>query len=287
MTSLEDMLFNLDDSESVRETFSRAPFGYPGSKFKSLAKILPELPYYKVFVEVFGGAGNVILNRKRSVLDVFNDRYGGVVAFYRVLRDPVLLKRLMDRLSLTIHAREEFIFCKETWDKIDDDVERAARWYYMIQCSFISKGSYFARATNSPAPFNIHNLLPLFPGIHDRFKTIQVENLDWEQCLKDFDSPDTVFYLDPPYYGLDPGLYGHKFGKNEHTRMLEMIQGLSGFVALSGYTNELYDSYKWTEKREWDVTVTAKALASTITNFQEASSTTVRQQATEVLWIKS
>jgi DNA adenine methylase len=33
----------------------------------------------------------------------------------------------------------------------------------------------------------------------ERMRLVQIENLDWRDCLDRYDDPDAVFYLDPPY----------------------------------------------------------------------------------------
>lgn len=286
MTDLESLFNELENFEDVRESYIRAPFGYPGGKSRSFDKILPFLPYRKTFVEVFGGSGVIILNRKKSMLDVYNDRYGGVVAFYRCIRDPRKLAFLIQRLELTVHAREEFIWCKQTWEACEDDVERAARWYYMIMTSFGAKSHAFARAINGKAPLKVHEHLPLFYPVHERFKNIQVENQDWKQCVNDYASVDTVFYHDPPYLFTDSGIYDIKMDMTAHRRLLDTIKITPGFHALSGYDNDLYSQYDWDSVHEWSVNVTIDSFAETESNNRTGTVKSGRETAKETLWIK-
>jgi len=278
-----------DDHAEAREVYQRAPFGWPGGKSESIKHILPQLPYRDVWCEAFGGSGIVTLNRRKSrVLDVYNDRYGGLVTFYRCLRNPELRNKLIELIQLTPHAREEFVWAKETWENCEDDLERAYRWYVMIQQSFSGLGRNFARSTNSKAPIKIQSAIPYFNAIGSRFGEVQVENLDWKQCLQDYDSPETVFYLDPPYYQSDVGIYKHKFNRHEHhVELLESIFKCQGFVALSGYANDLYDSYKWSDRITWEVSVTMKASAFVPENHQVQTNHNInKKRAMEVLWIK-
>ncbi|GAG08047.1 unnamed protein product, partial [marine sediment metagenome] len=201
---LFDDLDLIDNQSSKDANILRAPFGYPGGKSRSLGNILPHLPYRNKYIEPFGGSAAVLLARKPSKLEVFNDRYAGVVAFYRCLRDPILFPKLLEWLDLTIHAREEFTWCKNTWENPDDPVERAGRWYYMVQSSFGSIGRNWGRqTTRSSMAGKIRRKLKLFPEIHERFFNVQVENQDWEDCLRDYDSPDAVIYCDPPYVDVN------------------------------------------------------------------------------------
>lgn len=278
----------LESQEEVRDTYVRAPFGYVGGKSRSLPYILPHLPYTDLYVEVFGGSGAVLLARNKSKLEVFNDRHSGVIAFYRCIRDRVKMNALLDRLQLCLHSREEFIFCKNSWKDCTDDVERAARWYYSIQCSFAGIGRNFGRVKKgkNQLAMKIKNHLPHFPEVHLRMMDVQVENLDWRYMLKDYDSKDSVFYLDPPYYTSYSGTYEHELSTDDHKEMLERIFQCHGFVALSGYPNPLYESYPWDKKFEWEVRVTAKGMAGTQTNNKAEIVIDEWRDSQEILYIK-
>lgn len=282
------------DETASRETYLRCPFGYPGSKRTSLDHILPKIPYLRNYVEVFGGGGAVLLNRRKSVNEVFNDRHAGIVSFYRCIRNPDTLSKLADRLRLTIYSREEFIWCRDTWDKltgtdVDTDIERAARWFYMVQMSFTNQGRNFARTmVGHSTVFNrvIHHI-PNFMDVHNRIKEVLIENMDWRQMLKDFDGDDTVFYLDPPYLDVSHGIYEHEMSVADHREMCERIFSLKGCVCLSGYTNDLYDKYPWDEKYNWEVKDRMTSMAFTETNGKAGlRETTGRGKQIEYLWVK-
>lgn len=283
------LLLSMNSDENKREEYIRAPFGYPGGKSRSLDSILPNLPYRDGYCEPFGGSGAVLLSRHESKLEIFNDRYAGVVAFYRCLRDKNKKDELTDRLQLSLHSREEFIWCRDTWKDCSDDVERAARWYYMTTMSFGQQGRNFGRQMKGRAQLGpkLKNNLQLFQGIHNRLLNVQIENLDWRQCLKDYDTPDMVFYLDPPYYRYARGMYECDMPQEDHKELLERIFQLQGFVALSGYENELYDQYPWNLRFQWRVNVSSLAQAFTESNNLAGKEDTIKRGfAIETLWIK-
>ena len=127
---LMSMFQELDDStieKKSREIVLRAPFSYPGGKSKSVIHILPHLPYRNSYIEPFGGSATILLARQSSQLEVFNDRFAGVVALYRCIRDDVKCQKVVERLSTIVSSREEFVWCKQNWETAEDDVERAAR----------------------------------------------------------------------------------------------------------------------------------------------------------------
>ena len=101
--------------------------------------------------------------------------------------------------------------------------------------------------------------------IRDRFdKIVEIYSMDFEELIKKYDSPDTYFYLDPPYYtgnetedkGNRVGWYGAAdiFDKASHKRLCDLLKTLKGKWALSYYDFDLLhewlpeDEYVWKSK---------------------------------------
>ncbi len=285
---LFDEVDRLSD-KPTKDNIIRAPFGYPGGKSRSVYKIIPHLPYCGSYIEPFGGSAAVMLARKTSKLEVFNDRYAGVVAFYRCMRSNKLFEQLQEWIQLTIHSREDFVSCKETWKNVDDPVERAGRWLYMTSYSFGGLGRNWGRSTapGSSIAGKLRRKLKLFPKIHKRFENVQVENQDWEDCIKDYDHPEAVFYCDPPYVDVNAGTYKNEMNVERHRDFLDLVFASDGFFAVSGYSNLLYEEQKWTERHEWESFVSIQSMAYTKGNKKEhLKGLESRKNATEVLWIK-
>lgn len=262
----------------TRETIIRAPFGYPGSKLKSLKEILPVLPYRGKYVEPFGGTGVVLFNRKPSDIECYNDRYSGVTSFYLCLQDAEKLAQLKELLAVTVHSREYWKWCKETWSSVDD-VDRAFRWFYMTKYSFAQMGRNFGRSTSGKNSQSGMLRDSTFSLVHNRLRNVLIENQSYEKIILDFDSPETVFYMDPPYMDTDSGCYKHN--EIDHERLLKMVHACAGYVAISGYANDLYDGFEWDDRFEWD---TIESLSGNSVNANRVVSGYNRPK--EVLWIK-
>lgn len=245
---------DIDDSEErelrVRENYVRAMFKYPGSKARCVEEISKYLPYRLSYIETFGGSAAILLSRNKSKLEVYNDRFAGVVAFFRCMKDQAKAEALVAKFEWCLHSREDFIFSKETWTQVTDDVERAARWLYIQHYSFAGIGKYFGRSTTTQNSMSamVDKLRAEWRPFHERIKQTIIENLDWRDCLKDFDTKEAVFYLDPPYLNTAPQAYSETMQKNDHVNMLDKVFTMRAYVAVSSYDNELYDSYPWDEK---------------------------------------
>lgn len=286
---------SMDETPIIREHFVRVPIGYPGSKDRSLEQLLPLLPYSRAYCEPFGGSAAVLFARKVSDLEIYNDRYAGITCFYRCLRNRDKLEKLIELIDLSVHSREEFIWCKETWDTqdVNDDVDRAYRWLYMHQNSFSKKENAFGRSTHGKGQGGkaFRNLPKNFWPIHHRLHNVQIENLDWRLCLRDYDAHDTVFYLDPTYLGVTRGVYKHELSVQDHVEICERVMALEGFAAISGYDNPetraVYDKYKWSDVRSWEIFQSMTGMAFTDTNnLAKHESHIQRGKTTEILYIK-
>ena len=278
------------ETEVVRSEIVRAPFGYLGGKTKDLPQILPHLPYRESYIEPFGGSGAVLLARQPSPIDVYNDRWGGVVAFYRVIKDEAKLKQLVELLELSIKAREEWQHCHDTYEAEQDDVVRAYKWFYMIRHSFSSQGRHYGRACykGSGRHGALLNKLEGFGSLHNRLKNVQIENQDWRHIMADFDGPDAVFYVDPPYLETTGLCYKHNITEQDHRDLIAMIQRMKGFVALSGFPNRIYDdpSINWTQRLTWTKSMSTTGQAFRETNNQSEYNQKGLTTCLEVLWIK-
>ena len=62
-------------------------FGWYGGKFSHLDWLLPLLPPARHYCEPFGGSAAVLINRKPSPVETYNDLDGEIVNFFRALRD--------------------------------------------------------------------------------------------------------------------------------------------------------------------------------------------------------
>ena len=278
-----------DTEPENREEIIHAPFAYPGGKSRSIMHILPRLAYTDRYVEPFGGSAAVLLARKQSKLEVFNDRYAGVVAFYHCVRDRDKCDALIARLEFSLHAKEEFVFARANWQNEPDEVERAALWYTMTIFSFASLGRNFGRAIKPIGVMSpkLTSKIQLLPLIHTRFRNVQVENQDWYDCMKDYDHHDTVFYCDPPYVDAHRGTFKHEMSRNDHRNFLDFVFSCKGFVAVSGYANPLYDERKWDARYQWDSFVSISPKAFTESNAKlDLAGVDERVDAKEVLWIK-
>ncbi len=82
------------------------------------------------------------------------------------------------------------------------------------------------------------------PSIVQRLQRIQIENAPAIEVIKRYDSPETLFYLDPPYVHESRGdskAYGNEMTDWDHIELAEVLRHIKGRAVISGYRTALYD----------------------------------------------
>ena len=73
----------------------------------------------------------------------------------------------------------------------------------------------------------------MLEAVHERLSGVTIENLDWEAFIDRYDRPETLFYLDPPYWGSE-GDYGKElFGRDQFELIAARLKRLKGRFILS------------------------------------------------------
>jgi DNA adenine methylase len=71
----------------------------------------------------------------------------------------------------------------------------------------------------------------MLADIHDRLAGVVIEQLDWQAFIDRYDQ--TLFYLDPPYFGSE-GDYGKElFGRDQFDAIATRLRSLKGQFILS------------------------------------------------------
>ena len=90
------------------------------------------------------------------------------------------------------------------------------------------------------------------PLIAERLLRVQIENRPAIDVIRLYDSPDTLFYCDPPYVHDTRGdakAYGYEMTNQEHADLARVLNKVRGMVAVSNYQcdlmDELYPPPKW------------------------------------------
>lgn len=256
---------------------------YHGGKFRLAPWVIKHFPPHQVYVEPFGGAAGVLMQKPRSHGEVYNDLDGDIVNLFRVLQNATQRDSLAELLVLTPYARDEF---ELAWIFTEDPVERARRTVMRAQMGFGSAGATKATSGLRVDPYRKYGTAPQlwarFPdnlaAFGQRLQGVLIENRPALEVIRQHDSASALHYVDPPYmhstrvHGAHKGrYYRHEMSDADHVELLETLKSLDGMVIVSGYPCELYDK----ALKGWTVNTTQARIAA----FRGTAA------RTECLWI--
>jgi DNA adenine methylase len=216
-------------------TSCRPPLaGWLGGKSRLAKRIVDLLPEHDCYVEPFAGAAWVLFRKPESRVEVINDINREIITLYRCLQWH--LEEFVRYFNWVLVSRDEFERLKRAVPDTLTDIQRAARFFYIQQTCF------GGRIHNPTFGYSIHtrghklNLLRIeeeLSAAHLRLSRVYVECLPYAEIIRRYDSAETVFYVDPPYWGVEnyygPGL----FGREDFSALAEQLAGIKGAFLLS------------------------------------------------------
>src|SRR5579884_2877249 len=173
-----------------------SPLSYIGGKNRLAPRIIEIFPKHTTYVEPFAGGAQVLFRKEPSPVEVLNDIDGEIVNFFRVCQWHH--EELIRYFRFVIVSRTWFELLKATDPATLTDVQRAARYLYLLKNSFASlvrHPNYHWHVVQPPG-FNLENLPELLHNTHKRLERVQIEGLPYEEIFKRFDRPTTLFYCD-------------------------------------------------------------------------------------------
>jgi DNA adenine methylase len=202
-----------------------------GGKRRLVKEILPLFPEHHTYVEPFCGGAALFFTKDEAKVEVVNDVNGDLVNLYRVVKYH--LEEFIRHFKWALVSREEFLWQKNTDPKTLTDIQRASRFYYLQKLAFGSKvsGQTFGCSPSRPAGLNLLRIEEDLSAAHLRLARTYIEHLDWFDCIKRYDRPTSLFYLDPPYWSTAG--YGVDFGLEQYTLMAEMAKTIEGKMLIS------------------------------------------------------
>ena len=248
------------------------------------------VPFYdkdmETYVEVFGGMFwcffnmdlSQFLNLKKVVYNDFNPLNYNL---FNCIQNPTELLRAINSIDCQKFGmeitpsiyKEQFInfqaeIFAENFRVEPGNYEVAAKYVYILTqvfsgskpetSSFIDlKGKYKSKYLT----FRDKLLKP--DWIEHFLKITHVENMDFAEVIEKYDSPNTYFYVDPPYWKTENYYSNHDFDREDHERLSKSLINMEGKFSLSYYDFPLLsewfpkDTYTW-EKKEFAKAAAAK-----------------------------
>ena len=234
-------------------TKQRGTFGYPGGKTLIRRWIINNFPEHKQYVEVFGGAGSVMVGKDRSESEVYNDVNSDCIKFFEAVKHHG--EELAEWMEATPYSRELFERWTDEYPEWPDDiVEHAGRFAFIQNANFGGKLLGESSATYSVNKADNTRLdkggSKVWAGkpddirwLTERFKAVNIEHLDFQELMNKYDKPGAFYYCDPPYIDVGDGYYNTEDAKNnnqfDHGRFIDTLLGLENAEWLVSYDHNI------------------------------------------------
>jgi len=268
-----------------------SPIKWVGGKSRLRKQIIELLPPHTCYVEPFAGAAWVLFGKPPSEVEILNDIDQELVNFFRVVKEKP--EQLIQSFEWELVSRAEFDRLAALDSSQLTDLQRAHRFYYLIMAGWGGELDYprFQTSITDGGHGNrligaLKHLDEKLQPVHERLRTVIIENLDWRQCIDRYDRQKVVMYIDPPYPG-NKANYAHNMREwDTHYALAERLQQTECKWILSSYDTpqirDLYQSHYVIAVQSSSGMKVKKNAASRVvnrevlvTNFSPPSTTTV------------
>jgi DNA adenine methylase len=188
-----------------------------------------------LYIEPFAGGAGVYWVKKPSVAEILNDKDKALIQAYKNVQNVVVpddykkYGSIKSTEQLTAFMRSP---PKNSFEKFLKDITK-----YCYTFSSKGVGKAYERQNGS-----IIGKVPLIPKYQERMKNTKFLSQDYKTIIKKYDSPHTLFYLDPPYEE-SKGIYkNHSIDYVEMVKLLKNIKGI--FVLSLNYNKDFLELFK-------------------------------------------
>lgn len=233
------------------------PLPYIGGKNRLAKKIISLLPEHTTYVEPFAGGAQVLFHKPPSNVEVLNDLDFDVVNFFRVCQWHY--EELVRYLRFCLVSRKLHELHVKSDPATLTDIQRAGRFFYLQKNSFggLILKQKFHYGVTQPSNYNLERIPQVIEQTHKRLARVQIESLPYEQVIKRYDRPTTLFYLDPPYWRRK--LYRFNFSDEDFLALAQRLATIEGRFILSlddhPKVREIFQGFRI---QQTDVVYTAK-----------------------------
>ena len=225
---------------------------YLGEKSKFASFITPNIPTdISTYVEPFGGMFGVFFSldfsKFKNVRFIYNEINYLNYNLFDLLRYDIRFIEIIKGIKVDKERYQKAL--KEIFTETDR-MTFAINWLIVLTCSApneIGKDSW-----RGDTEFEVFKLKWKAYEPHLN-KISEILNVDYKEVISKYDSPETFFYLDPPYMGREKYYINHDFNENSHYELSHILNNIKGRFALSYYyfdgIKELYPNCRFESKK--------------------------------------
>lgn len=223
---------------------------YLGEKSKFANFITPNIPKdISTYVEPFGGMFGVFFaldfTKFKNVKFIYNDKNHLNYLLFKNLKNIDFINHVKE-----VEVDEDYYkFCLKSILTEKNEFLISLYWLVILCCSSpyeIGKDSW-----RDDTEFKIFKMKYQAYKYH-LDKITSIENLDYKDIIRKYDSESSFFYVDPPYFGKEEYYINHDFSRETHKELASVLNNIKGKFLLSYYyfdgIEELYSNCKFDSK---------------------------------------
>jgi DNA adenine methylase len=221
---------------------------YIGGKYRMAKWINEYIPKSTIYAEVFGGAFWVYLrgNIKAPVI-IYNDKNAHMANLIGCMRNPIMFHAALDikpqnkRLFDTYQDNLNLEFTKQyTNGLLGFDEPSAVQYAYIATQVFSGSKPLESKFVDLKGKYRSKFLTMKDKLMKDKYQKkltniSKVEALDYTDLILKYDSKETFFYVDPPYWKTENYYSNHDFDSEDHHTLIEHLKRTKARWALSYY----------------------------------------------------
>ena len=175
---------------------------------------------YNIYVEPFCGSAAIFFQKDPSPVEVLNDKDSELIKGYR------LIKQVSTDIDSYRKLRSLPQFRRFYNAEPNSKEEQLEQLILKFNNTCLSSGHGKIYKTTSPL-IKIQDI----SQYKERLKHTTILNWNYQTVIKKYDTPRTLFYLDPPYEGSTSGNYEHY--DIDYTELENILSNLKGYFILS------------------------------------------------------
>lgn len=202
------------------------PFCRQGNKYPIRNVIIPLIPPHKRYVELFAGSGAIFYSKEKAEQNILNDLDKKTISNFRLLQNAPL-----DPAKYA-HAPKNLTAIKHFYDHHGDSIADRLILEKIRTCNGYS-GKPVTSSKQIYQERGIDRVLKLLGEYKEKLKGVKYENKDYEAVVKKYDSPDTFFFIDPPYENTSKDFGYAQSSEFDFERLKEVLSKIKGNFLLT------------------------------------------------------
>ncbi|HUT88715.1 MAG TPA: DNA adenine methylase [Thermoguttaceae bacterium] len=231
-----------------------SPIKWHGGKHYLARRIVELMPPHVHYVEPYFGGGAVLLAKDpEGVSEVVNDIDASLTTFWSVLQSARDFPAFIREIQAVPFSEAEFRDAEEGLRSPSTRVELAVAFFVRCRQSLAGRMQEFATLSRRRTRRGMNEQVSAWlsaieglPEVHARLKRVAILCRDALDVIRQQDGPETLFYLDPPYWPdarTAKEVYRYEMTQTQHVDLLKRLSHIKGRFLLSGYRNPTYDRH--------------------------------------------